>query len=79
MTKTNGLTTKGKIKASILSALVFFIVANPLVFKLMSSLFSMINPNFGSMICDENGCPTVQGLTLHSVIFGLIVYILMIV
>jgi hypothetical protein len=61
-----------KVKYSFLSALVFFLVANPETFKLTRSIF-------GNWVAAEGGCPSAGGLFLHSLVFMLIVLSLMMV
>jgi len=56
-----------KFVISLMSALVFFIVANPDTFRLMRRIF-------GSWVSGPNGCPTTTGLILHSIVFMLIVW-----
>lgn len=62
-----------KAMASLQSALVFLIVANPAAYRLTNSMLGFVlkvsNTNSGS--------PTVFGLVLHAVVFGLIAYALM--
>ena len=52
-----------KAKYSFISALLFFIVANPELYKMtqfvFGSLFTVAN----------NGCPTLYGLLLHTFVF----------
>ena len=56
-----------KFTISLMSALVFFIVANPDTFRLMRRIF-------GSWVSGPNGCPSTAGLILHTVVFMLIVW-----
>lgn len=67
-----GLKKSDKLKAkySFQSALLFFLVANPATFNLMRSLL-------GDWVASGAGCPTGTGLLLHSVVFGLVVFLLM--
>jgi hypothetical protein len=55
-----------KLKISIFSAVIFLIIASPTMYTLTSSLF-------GQAIA-TNGCPTLTGLVLHAVVFGIIIY-----
>ena len=57
-----------KSKVSLQAALLFFIIANPYTYKLTSKL--------GSWVA-TNGCPTMAGLILHTIVFGLITFLLM--
>jgi hypothetical protein len=58
-----------KAKYSLYSALVFLIVSSPVMYRLVSAVF-------GSWVA-TNGCPTLLGLLLHSVVFGAVVFGLM--
>ncbi len=63
----NGKKQEEKFITSIVSALVFFIVANPETFKLVRRLV-------GSWVATPTGCPSMLGLFLHAVVFMLIVW-----
>jgi len=58
-----------KAKYSFYSALVFFLVANPETFKLTQRLL-------GGLIsmASESGCPTASGFFIHSLLFFLILW-----
>jgi len=49
-----------KVKYSLYSALIFFLVANPATFRVVNSLIPGVA---------VNGCPTAMGLILHTVVF----------
>ena len=49
-----------KVKYSLYSALIFFLVANPATFRLVNSVIPGVA---------VNGCPTGAGLLLHTVVF----------
>jgi hypothetical protein len=51
-----------KVKYSLYSALIFFLVANPATFRVVNSLIPGVA---------VNGCPTPGGLLLHTVVFFL--------
>ena len=51
-----------KFVISLMSALVFFIIANPDTFRLMRTIL-------GSWVSGPNGCPTTAGLVLHTIVF----------
>jgi hypothetical protein len=57
------LTVGLKAKFSLYSALIFFLVANPVTFRFTNSLIGGIA---------VNGCPTAFGFLLHTVVFFLI-------
>lgn len=58
---------RDKLMISIISALVFFIVANPETFKLVRRLL-------GSWVATPTGCPSMTGLVLHAAVFMLVVW-----
>lgn len=49
-----------KVKYSLYSALIFFLVANPATFRVVNSVLPGVA---------VNGCPTSMGLLLHTVVF----------
>jgi len=51
-----------KVKYSLYSALIFFLIANPITYKVVNSIL----PGVAS-----NGCPTPFGLVLHTIVFFL--------
>jgi hypothetical protein len=51
-----------KVKYSLYSALIFFLIANPITYKVVNSII----PGVAS-----NGCPTPFGLVLHTIVFFL--------
>ena len=59
-----------KFRISLMSALLFFAIANPETFKIIKKVF-------GSWVSSPTGCPTMNGLVLHSVVFLLITWALM--
>ena len=59
-----------KFRISLMSALLFFVIANPETFKIIKKVF-------GSWVSSPTGCPTMSGLVLHSVVFLLITWALM--
>tara|TARA_R110001592_G_scaffold222699_3_gene477935 strand:+ start:13268 stop:13747 length:480 start_codon:yes stop_codon:yes gene_type:complete len=63
----DGKKQEAKFIISIISALVFFIVANPETFKLVRRLV-------GSWVATPTGCPSMLGLLLHAVVFMLVVW-----
>tara|TARA_X000000950_G_C13740460_1_gene588256 strand:+ start:398 stop:622 length:225 start_codon:yes stop_codon:yes gene_type:complete len=58
------------------NVILFFIIANPMTYKLVSKIFSMI---FGNMlkIANADGCATTIGLLVHAVVFALLAHYLM--
>ena len=59
-----------KVKYSLQSALLFFLIANPATFQIMRRLL-------GGWVAGDTGCPTGAGLLLHSLVFGIVVFLLM--
>jgi hypothetical protein len=49
-----------KVKYSLYSTLIFFLVANPMTFRVVNSIIPGVA---------RDGCPTALGLFLHSVVF----------
>jgi uncharacterized BrkB/YihY/UPF0761 family membrane protein len=49
-----------KWRYSIYSTILFFILSLPLVYKLLKTV-------------DKNGCPTIIGVTIHAIVFLLII------
>ena len=60
-----------KWKYSFYAALIFFIISGPEAYNVTQSLLG----NF--VQTSINGCPTSWGLTIHSVVFAIIMYIMM--
>lgn len=56
-----------KFLISVMSALVFFIIANPDTFRLMRKIL-------GSWVSSPTGCPTSKGLILHTLVFLLVTW-----
>src|SRR5210317_599331 len=56
-----------KFLISIMSALVFFVVANPETFRVMRKVF-------GSWVSSPTGCPSTGGLALHTIVFMLVTW-----
>jgi hypothetical protein len=62
-----------KISATIQSIIVFIIVSLPFTYKLTNRLLGGIV----GKLADASGCPTILGLIIHAIVFGLIIYCLM--
>jgi len=59
-----------KLSAAIVAGLMFFIISNPIVYKLVDQLVGgLLGP-----IATPAGCPTTWGLIVHSVVFGAAAY-----
>jgi hypothetical protein len=65
--------TSVKISATIQCIILFILVSMPMTYKLTNRLFGGM---IGSL-ADSHGCPTGLGIFIHSLVFGLITYILM--
>ena len=63
----NGRKQQEKFMASVMSALLFFLIANP-------DTFILVRRVFGNWVASATGYPTMLGLVLHSVVFMLIVW-----
>ncbi len=66
----NGEEQKKKFIISVVSALIFFIVANPETFKITRRVL-------GNWVASSDGCSTMFGLIFHAFVFMLIVWGLM--
>ena len=61
-----------KINASIQSALLFMVIANPITYRITNTLFFRMVTNR-----NNSASPGVFGLLLHATVFGLLAYLLM--
>ena len=64
-----------KINATIQSIVVFLLVSLPFTYKMTNRFLG----RFLGKLADASGCPTALGLFIHSIVFGLIVYSLMLI
>lgn len=64
------LSNQKKLYISLQTALLAFVFFNPLLFKAVSSVL-------GRWVSGADGAPTMLGLVLHAVLFGLVLYLLM--
>jgi glucan phosphoethanolaminetransferase (alkaline phosphatase superfamily) len=62
------ISTALKVKFSVLSALIFFLVANPVTFRFVNSIIPGVA---------NNGCPTAFGFMLHTFVFFLVSFAVM--
>lgn len=58
-----------KWQISIFSAFIFILVVNPYTYQLTQKIFG----GFLGKIAEANGCPTVTGLALHTLVYILLV------
>jgi len=64
------MTVSPKLKGALIAGLMFFIISNPMVYKLVYGLVGgMLGP-----IASPSGCPTTWGLILHSGVFAAATY-----
>ena len=61
-----------KIQIAAFSALLFYIIANPITYSIVDAIFSKIGIKVAI-----NGKPTGSGLLLHTIVFGAVSYALM--
>ena len=59
-----------KFLIALMSALLFFVIANPETFRLVRKIF-------GSWVSTPTGCPSTKGLAFHSLVFLLISWAMM--
>ena len=65
------LTSKrDKVVISLMSALLFLVIAHPETFKIVRKIF-------GTWVSTPTGCPSMNGLVLHAVVFFAITWLLM--
>lgn len=59
-----------KVTDALVAGLMFFIISNPMVYKLVDNLVGgMLGP-----IASPSGCPTTWGLIVHSFVFATATY-----
>lgn len=63
----NGRKQEEKLIISIISGLIFFIIANPETFRIVRAIL-------GSWISTPTGCPSTLGLLVHTLVFILVVW-----
>ncbi len=64
-----------KIRATIQTIIAFLLISLPLTYKITNGLLGGII----GKLAEPSGCPTNLGLFIHSIVFGLIIYSLMII
>lgn len=62
-----------KVMYSLQAAILFLVVSSPFMYRLVQAIFGRL------FTVSVNGCPTIAGLVLHTIVFALLVYALMIV
>lgn len=59
-----------KLSAAVTAGILFFIISNPIVYKLVDQLLGgLLGP-----IATPSGCPTTWGLIVHSAVFAAATY-----
>ena len=61
----NGKKQEKKFLIALMSALLFFVIANPTTFRIVRRIF-------GNWVSTPTGCPSTYGLLLHSLVYLLI-------
>jgi hypothetical protein len=59
-----------KLSAAVVAGILFFIVSNPIVYKLVDQLLGGLL----GRIATPSGCPTTWGLIVHSAVFAAATY-----
>lgn len=60
----------GKLKGALIAGLMFFIISNPMVYKIVDDLAGGLL----GRIASPGGCPTTWGLIVHSAVFAAAAY-----
>lgn len=60
-----------KVMYSLQAALLFFVISSPFMYNIVEKVFGKL------FTVSINGCPTTHGLLLHTLVYGLVVYLLM--
>jgi hypothetical protein len=68
----SAVTQKEKLLISLLSGVLFLIVSSPIMYKLVNSITMRVGIDI-----ETAGCPHLNGLVLHSVVFVILVFIIM--
>ena len=66
-----------KWKYSVIAGILFFIIANPSVYKVVDKIVGSILGRMFGKIAGPGGCPTTVGLILHSIVYVLVIRLLM--
>lgn len=74
MSKKKELNQFQKWVISVWSALLFLIIASPLMFSITGELFSKLG-----LKIQENGCPNFIGLFLHAIVFAILIRVMMLI
>lgn len=71
-----------KAQASLLAALLFFVISSPMTYRVVDSLIGGVVTSLVPALAPlfkvaQAGCPTSYGLVLHAAVYGVITYMLM--
>lgn len=70
--KDKQVASQDKWRYTFYTAILFFIIASPFMFKIVNSILGSL-----VKICDKSGCPTMMGLILHTIVFALLLRLMM--
>lgn len=65
--------TEKQLLFSAIGAILFLILSNKMLYKLTNFIFSPL----GMATMDENGCPTMFGLIVHTIVYFLLIFAIM--
>lgn len=60
----------GKTKTAVVAALLFYIIANPMTYRLVDTVLGWV----AGRIAGPSGCPTNWGVVVHALVFGAVAY-----
>ena len=64
------ISNRRKMIISLQTAVIAFVIFNPALFQIVRSVL-------GSWVASSDGLPSISGLILHAIIFGIIIYLSM--
>jgi hypothetical protein len=64
-----------KLAATIQSVIIFIIISLPITYRITNRILG----NIVGKLADSSGCPTGLGIFIHSLVFGVIIYALMVI
>ena len=67
-------TPQEKLNCTIVAALIFLIISSPQLYKIVNVV---ISKTLRLPVIAVKGCPTIFGLLVHTVVFGLVIRYLM--
>jgi hypothetical protein len=60
------------VRAALLAAVIYFLIANPMTYKIVDSILGTFFP-----VASASGCPTFAGLLFHTFVFFVVTYFVM--